>query len=127
MTARKRTKAKASAATRDAKAIDAQEIACVVRVNRAFYSFFQTTKEETLGKRLYDLADRQWDIPDLRKLLEEILPRNISFNDFELTHDFKKIGRRKMLLNGGRIFVEAGKSELILLAIDDITNHELAG
>jgi len=99
----------------------------VVSANRAFCSGFQTTKEETLGRRLYDLGDRQWDNPDLRRLLEEILPRNASFDDFEMTHDFDKTGRRTMLLNARRITTEAGKSELILLALEDVTGRKPAG
>ena len=56
--------------------------------NEAFYKTFKTTPDQTEGRLIYDLGNRQWNIPRLRKLLEEILPRNSFFNDFEVTHDF---------------------------------------
>jgi PAS domain-containing protein len=96
----------------------------VVTANQAFYAGFQAAKEETEGRRVYDLGNGQWDIPELRRLLDEILPRNSFFDDFEVSHDFEQIGRRTMLLNARRLVGEAGKSELILLAIEDITGRE---
>ncbi len=93
---------------------------------RSFYQTFKVSPEEAQGKLLYDLGNRQWGIPKLRELLEEVLPKNTSFNDFEVEHDFETIGRRIMLLNARRIYREANKTQMILLAIEDITEHRKA-
>ena len=90
--------------------------------NRAFYETFQVKPPETENRSVYELGDGQWDIPALRKLLEEIIPHNSSFEDFEVEHDFETIGQRTMLLNARR-FPPEGKWELILLAIADITER----
>jgi two-component system CheB/CheR fusion protein len=89
--------------------------------NSSFYRFFMTNQEETVGKLVYDLGNGQWNIPDLRRLLEEILPRNSSFEDFEMEHRFQSIGHKKMLLNAKRMEQESGESEFILLAMEDVT------
>lgn len=91
--------------------------------NRSFYRAFQVGPEETESRLLYDLGDGQWNIPALRKLLEEILPQNTSFDDFEVTHEFVSIGRRVMLLNARRIKREGNQTRLILLAVEDITER----
>ena len=91
----------------------------------SFYRRFQVTKEQTLGFRIYELGNRQWDIPALRRLLEEILPRDEEFNDFLVEHDFPNIGRRVMLLNARRLH-DDGITTLILLAIEDITDRRRA-
>jgi PAS domain S-box-containing protein len=96
----------------------------ILSANRAFYQVFEVMPEETEGCLLYELGDRQWDIPELRKLLEDILPQNTSFNDYEVEHDFPRIGRMTMLLNARRIYREANKTEMILLAIEDITERK---
>ncbi|XBH08310.1 PAS domain-containing sensor histidine kinase [Singulisphaera sp. Ch08] len=93
--------------------------------NRSFYETFQVNPDETVGRFLYGLGDGQWDIPALRTLLEEILPRNPSFHDFEVSHDFEHIGPRTMLLNA-RCFPPEGQFELILLAIEDVTDRRQA-
>ena len=90
--------------------------------NRAFYETFQVKPPVTENRSVYELGDGQWDIPALRKLLEEIIPHNSSFEDFEVEHDFEAIGPRTMLLNARR-FPPEGKWELILLAIADITER----
>src|SRR5881392_2430133 len=71
--------------------------------NRAFYQTFHVSPEETEGRLIYELGNGQWDIPDLRTLLEDIVPRSSAFNDFELEHDFPAIGRRVMLLNARKL------------------------
>jgi PAS domain S-box-containing protein len=93
--------------------------------NRSFYETFRVTPAETEGRFVYGLGDGQWDIPALRTLLEEILPRNLSFRDFEVNHEFEHIGQKTMLLNA-RCFLPDGRFELILLAIDDITDRRRA-
>ncbi len=93
----------------------------MVSASRAFYQEFQVTPEETLGLALYDLGNNQWDIPGLHELLEDVLPNKTSFENFEVVHDFPGIGKRKMLLNARLIPEETGSTQLILLAIEDIT------
>jgi PAS domain S-box-containing protein len=95
----------------------------VRRANRSFYQTFQVAPEETTGRLVYELGNHQWDIPDLRRLLEEILPQNNAFNDFEVVHDFESIGRKVMLLNARRVYREGSHTESILLAIEDITER----
>lgn len=98
----------------------------VVSANRSFLRTFQVTPEETLGRKVYDLGNRQWDIPRLRTLLEDILPSNSHFDNFEVTHTFERIGPRTMLLNARRMVREENRSQLILLAIEDITERKRA-
>jgi PAS domain S-box-containing protein len=95
----------------------------VVKVSRSFYEFFKVTPEETMGKLIYDLGNRQWDIPKLRELLETILPQKTSFDNYEVEHDFATIGKRIMLLNARQIHRVLGKERLILLAVMDITER----
>jgi two-component system CheB/CheR fusion protein len=94
----------------------------VVSASRSFYRTFQVTPEETEKQFFYDLGNRQWDIPALRELLEEILPRTTQLEDFRVEHDFPKIGRKKMLLNARQIHQEGRHAQLFLLAIEDITD-----
>ncbi len=93
----------------------------VIKANRSFYETFHMTPEGTEGRFLYNIGDNVWDIPSLRGLLEEIIPRNTHFNDFEVDHEFPAIGLRTMLLNARRILQEGKGTEMILLAIEDIT------
>jgi chemotaxis protein methyltransferase CheR len=96
----------------------------VVKANHSFYRTFKITPEETEGVLIYDIGGRQWDIPKLRELLEDILPQNSEFNDFEVEHDFEKIGRKIMHLNARRIYRDFEQTRLILLAIEDVTERE---
>lgn len=93
----------------------------VVTANRTFYESFHVTPEATEGCFVYDLGNRQWDIPDLRKVLGEVLYNNHPVHDYEVEHDFPTIGRRIMLLNARRIRKPDNHSELILLAMEDMT------
>ena len=95
----------------------------VVSVSRSFYEVFKTKPEETVGQLIYDLGNKQWDIPKLRELLETILPLKTTFDNYEVEHDFAAIGRRIMLLNARQIQRESGKERTILLAIEDITER----
>jgi PAS domain S-box-containing protein len=92
--------------------------------NEAFYKTFKTTPDQTQGRLIYDLGDQQWNIPKLRMLLEDILPRNSFFDDFEVTHDFPQIGRRTMMLNARRLELGDGAPQMILLAIEDMTERQ---
>jgi len=89
----------------------------VVGANKSFYINFQTTKKETNNKLIYNLGSGQWDLPKLKRLLENILPDEKVFNDFEITYNFPKIGKKIMLLNARRL----DDTQQILLAIEDIT------
>ncbi|MEP6756431.1 MAG: CHASE3 domain-containing protein, partial [Chthonomonadales bacterium] len=86
--------------------------------NRAFYQTFHVSMEETENQLIYELGNGQWDIPDLRRLLEDVVPKSSVFNDFELVHTFPSIGRRVMLLNARKL--KAGNhGELLVLAMED--------
>jgi len=95
----------------------------VVSASRSFYQSFKVKPENTEKQYIYDLGNHQWDIPKLRKLLEDILPKITTFDDFEIEHDFLDVGKRTMLLNGRKIFSEGGKTQLIVLAIEDVTER----
>jgi two-component system CheB/CheR fusion protein len=95
----------------------------VVTVSRSFYEFFKVKPEETVGQLIYDLGNKQWNIPKLRELLETILPQKTSFDNYEVEHDFATIGKRIMLLNARQIQQASGKERIILLAIEDITER----
>lgn len=92
--------------------------------NKAFFDLFRVTKEETYDKLIFKLGNGQWDMPSLKKLLIKILPKNSVFNDYEVHHKFEDIGERTMLLNARRIILEGHKTELILLAIEDVTDEK---
>jgi two-component system cell cycle sensor histidine kinase PleC len=95
----------------------------VVSVSRSFYKVFKTRPEETIGQLIYDLGNKQWNIPKLRELLETILPQKATFDNYEVEHDFTTIGRRIMLLNARQIQRATEKERIILLAIEDITER----
>jgi two-component system, chemotaxis family, CheB/CheR fusion protein len=94
----------------------------VQSANPAFYQLFHLIPAETEGQLVYQISNGQWNIPALRTLLEEILPCNTVFNDYEVSHDFERIGPRTMLLNARRL----DHVDLILLAMEDITARKQA-
>jgi len=97
----------------------------VQSANRAFYQTFHVSPGETEGRLIYELGNGQWDIPDLRTLLEDIVPKSSVFDDFELEHTFPVIGRRVMLLNARKL--QAGHhGELLVLAMEDVTARKRA-
>src|SRR5450759_2632451 len=98
----------------------------VVTVSRSFYEVFKVKPEETVGQLIYDLGNKQWDIPKLRELLETILPQKTTFDNYVVEHDFATIGRHIMLLNARQIQRVLGKERVILLAIEDITERKRA-
>ena len=93
----------------------------VKSANHAFYKKFDVTEEQTEGMLLYDLGNKQWDIPALRKLLEDIIPKNSEFYNYEVKHTFLHLGEKIMSLNASRIIQKAHREHLILLVIADIT------
>jgi len=90
--------------------------------NKSFYKTFQVTETEIIGKSLYKLGNNQWNIQGLKELLEEIVPKNNNFYDFEVEHTFPKIGTKTMLLNAHRIVQQSINEELIVLTMVDITD-----
>ena len=96
----------------------------VVTANEAFYKTFQVPPTATQGRLVYQLGSGQWNIPELRQLLEDVLPGQTVFRNFEVTHDFETVGRRAMLLNARRMENEAGSPERIVLVIEDITERK---
>jgi nitrogen-specific signal transduction histidine kinase len=94
---------------------------CVVSANRAFQQTFKTSAREVEHRLIYQLGDGQWNIPALRKLIEEVLPRNASFDDFKVEHDFPGLGPRRMLLNARRLKADPAVPGMILLAFEDVT------
>jgi PAS domain S-box-containing protein len=95
----------------------------VLSANRSFYTTFKVTPADTLRHTIYELGNGQWDIPQLRTLLEGILSEKESFEGFEVVHNFKDIGRKVMLLNARRIYRKTMGTQTILLAIEDITER----
>ena len=90
--------------------------------NKAFCKIFHATEEESLGISLYKLGNNQWNIPRLRELLEDIVPKNNHFQNYEVELTFPIIGKKTMLLNAHRIIQQSLKEELIVLTISDITD-----
>ncbi len=98
----------------------------VVTASRSFHQTFRLAAGETQGRLLYDLGDGQWDIPALRTLLLEVLPRSTVVTGYEVEHEFPGLGKRTMVLDARRIQREGERCELTLLAIEDITERKRA-
>jgi PAS domain S-box-containing protein len=98
----------------------------ITSANRAFYQTFHTSAGETEGCHIYELGNRQWDIPALRTLLESVIPQRSSVEGFEVQHDFPTIGQRTMLVNAKRIFRPGDPDSFILLAIEDVSEERAA-
>jgi two-component sensor histidine kinase len=99
---------------------------CVVAASRSFYLTFKLFRPDARGRPVYELNDGQWNIPELRLLLEKILPTHSVMEAYEVEQEFSGIGRRSMLLNARRVvFGERNVAPLILLAIEDITERRI--
>jgi PAS domain S-box-containing protein len=96
----------------------------IISANRNFYRTFKVAPDETIGMFIYDLGNKQWDIPKLRELLEEVLPEKEAFDDFEVAHIFQDIGQKTMRLNARQIYRKDIGAKMILLAIEDITERK---
>ncbi|CAG1000469.1 MAG: PAS domain-containing protein [Candidatus Methanoperedens sp.] len=97
----------------------------ILWANRSFFEFFQVKPENTIGKEIFAIGNGQWDIPELRKLLDEIVQKETVINNFEVEHDFPIIGHKVMKINArmtNLIKGIKGESKEILLAIEDITD-----
>ena len=97
----------------------------VLTANEPFYRMFQVEPKDTEGTLVYKLGNGQWDIPSLRKLLENILPQNTFFKDFTVVHEFTFIGNKSIILNARQIRSNSNQQALlppiIFLAIEDVT------
>ncbi len=99
----------------------------IQKANHQFYETFDLRPQDTLQRYLYDLGNGQWNIPGLRELIEGVLPKGGSpMRDFEVTHRFREIGEKTMLLNAHRLNAQNGRDELILLAIEDISDRQIS-
>ena len=98
----------------------------VVSASRSFYEVFKVNPEQTMGQLIYDLGNKQWDIPKLLEMLETILPQETAFDNYEVEHNFATIGMRIMILNARQIQRALGKERIILLAISDISERRKA-
>lgn len=96
----------------------------VARANGAFYKTFGVRPEETVRQSIDDLGNGQWKVPELRRLLEQALLRDVPFRDLELTHVFADTGRRTLRLNGRRIARPDAAAPDLLLAIEDVTERQ---
>ena len=96
----------------------------VVSASHSFYAHFRVKADETVGRRLYDLGNGQWDIAALRQLLENVLPSAQTIEGYVVEHDFPGLGPRRMVLNARRIVTVTGQTELILLAMVGIVSLE---
>ncbi|MFQ6162704.1 HWE histidine kinase domain-containing protein [Sinorhizobium meliloti] len=99
------------------------ESLCVRTASRAFFTTFNVDRDETIGKHMYELGNQQWDIPELRRLLEEVIPKSTAVVDYEVEHDFPSIGRRTMLVSAHRLFHPDNNSRTLLLSIVDATER----
>jgi two-component sensor histidine kinase len=95
---------------------------CVVAASRSFFQVFGVDRDATLGRHLYELGDGQWDIPDLRHLLEAVIPRSTAVEGYQVEHEFPHLGRRTMRLDARKLFHPDHNSTTFLLAIEDITD-----
>ena len=96
----------------------------VLSANRSFFHIFKVDSANTINSLLYDLGNGQWNIPNLRVLLEDILPKNDTVDDYEIEHNFESIGQKTMLLNACKIREKNNDQPIILLAIEDITERK---
>ena len=95
----------------------------VIAASRSFYRTFAAEPRNTQGRKLYELGDGQWNIPALRTVLEDVIPKHRTVEAYEVEHEFPTIGRRVMLLNARQVFDEDGLGSALLVAIEDVTQR----
>jgi len=95
---------------------------CIIAASRSFYKKFRETHKNTEGKKFYDLGNGQWNIPKLRLLLEKVIPKSKSVEEYEVDHDFPFLGARTMLLNARQVRYDNGRKKM-LISILDITHQ----
>ena len=101
----------------------------IMSANEAFYRTFQTLSKDTEGKLVYKLGNSQWNIPALRRLLEEVLPKESFFRDYEVEHEYPVVGKKIILMNAREIFEPSQKNQktpkMIILAMEDVTKQRM--
>lgn len=101
----------------------------ILSANEAFYRTFQTLAKDTEGKLVYKLGGGQWNIPALKRLLEEVLPKESFFRDFEVEHEYPVVGKKIMLMNAREVFEPLQKKQktpkMIILAMEDVTKQRM--
>jgi PAS domain S-box-containing protein len=95
----------------------------IVAASRAFFQIFHLVDQDVRGRMIYEIDDGQWNIPELRTILEKIAKDHATVEDYEVDRDFPRVGRRIMLLNARKVFYEAGTHTTTLLAFEDITQR----
>ena len=98
----------------------------VVTANRQFYQTFQVSPSDTEGQLIFEMGNGQWDIPQLRSLLHDLLPQNLQVEDFEVVHSFETIGTQTMRLNA-RKMAQVNGDDLVLLAIETVLTRTTQG
>jgi two-component system CheB/CheR fusion protein len=99
----------------------------VVIANQAFYRRFQHVASEVEQRLFYQIGDGDWNIPELRRLLEEVLPKNNAIEDYVVDHEFLRIGQQRLLLSGRRLQQQSGRPERILLVLEEALSAQKAG
>ena len=89
----------------------------VLSANQSFYKMFDLSSRDTIGKFIYELDNKNWEVPELRELLEQIIPNHNYFEDYEVDYNFKNGIRKKIILNARQIFYKEKETKIILLAI----------
>lgn len=98
----------------------------VVNANPAFYRTFRTEREDTLGRSLFELGNGQWDIPELRRLLSEVVPKATAVIGFRVAHDFPDVGQRTVLVTARRLVHPDDNSTQMLVVFEDVTERQKA-
>jgi two-component sensor histidine kinase len=101
------------------------QVGCVLSANRGFYQTFQVGRDDTVGRSLFALGDGQWDIPELRRLVGEIIPKSAAVVGYEVAAEFPTIGRRTMLVSARRLVHPDNNSTSILIAFEDVTDRRI--
>jgi PAS domain-containing protein len=96
---------------------------CVLSASRSFFETFKVNRDETIGHSLFKLGNKQWDIPELRLLLKDVVPKSVVVEGYEVEHDFPGLGRRRMILSARRLFHPDNNSTTLLLSMEDATTR----
>jgi PAS domain S-box-containing protein len=95
----------------------------VITANRSFCEMFKVQAADVEGQPFFKLSNHQWNVPRLRELIEDILPKHSRIEDFELDHEFPVVGHRRLMLNARQTVLDGAGTEMILIAIEDITER----
>ena len=96
---------------------------CILSASRSFFETFKVNRDETIGQSLFKLGNGQWDIPELRLLLKDVVPKSVVVEGYEVEHDFPNLGRRRMILTARRLFHPDNNSTTLLLSMEDATTR----